>query len=294
MERTSRQIENGRYAMQLLADDIRLAGFYGEASVKAIPLPGVLADPCSTNIADWAAAMPLHLMGYDDGALVPTCIPAGLQPATDVIVVRRVATCEAGVAGCPAVVGGRGYIQVAKCGTQTPITPFQLGIQGANVFDRTVRDCATAAGMRQYMMRAYFISAANGRGDAIPTLMRVDFDGANFTTTPLVEGIENMHFEYGIDTDADGAPNVFTSNPTDYVCAGCTSITNWGNVVTVRIHILARNLEESLGYTDTKRYTLGRDFTGADIVVAPGGAYRRHAYTSVVRVVNAAERRDTP
>ena len=30
IERASRQIENGRYALQVLTDDIRLAGFYGE------------------------------------------------------------------------------------------------------------------------------------------------------------------------------------------------------------------------------------------------------------------------
>jgi type IV pilus assembly protein PilW len=296
MERTSRQIENGRYAMQLLSDDIRLAGFYGEANVKAIPLPGVLPDPCSTTAADWGAAMPLHLMGYDNGAGIPTCVPGTgtLKPATDVIAIRRVATCEAGVGTCPAITGGRGYIQVAKCSTQTPITPYEIGIEGSATFDRQNRDCATAAGKREYMMRAYFISSDNGRGDAIPTLMRIDFNGAGFTTTPLVEGIEELHFEYGIDTDNDGAPNAFTADPTNYICAGCTAITNWGNVVTVRINLLARNLEESLNYTDTKRYTLGRDAAGNEITVAPGGAYRRHAYTSVVRVVNAAERRDTP
>ena len=65
LERTSRQIENGRYAIQLLADDFRVAGFYGEFNVGAMPVPAVLPDPCSTNPADWNTAIPLHLQGYD-------------------------------------------------------------------------------------------------------------------------------------------------------------------------------------------------------------------------------------
>ena len=37
VERTSRQIENGRYASELLTEDLRLAGFYGELNVAASP-----------------------------------------------------------------------------------------------------------------------------------------------------------------------------------------------------------------------------------------------------------------
>lgn len=294
MERTSRQIENGRYAMQLLSDDLRLAGFYGEANVRAIPLPGALPDTCSISPADWAAAMPMHLMGWDNGVGAPACAGAARKPNTDIVAIRRVSTCEAGVVDCPIEKPNKAYIQVAKCATQTPIKPYQLGVQGSTTFDRTNKDCATAAGKRRYIVNTYFISTDNGQGQAIPTLKRIEFDGELFTEVPLVEGIEELHLEYGLDTNADGAADVYVADPTTYACAGCTAITNWANVVTVRISLLARNLEATLDYTDTKRYTLGRDASGAEIVVAPGGPYRRHAYTSLVRVINAAERRDTP
>ena len=42
VERTSRQIENGRYASELLTEDLRLAGFYGELNV-ASPRAGCVA-----------------------------------------------------------------------------------------------------------------------------------------------------------------------------------------------------------------------------------------------------------
>lgn len=297
MERTSRQIENGRYAMQLLSDDLRLAGFYGEANVRAIPVPGVMPDVCSITPADWAAAMPMHLMGWDNGVGRPACTGAAVKANTDVVTLRRVSTCEAGVGDCPIEQPTKGYIQVSKCATQTPITPYQIGIQGVTTFDRTNKDCATAAGKRRYIVNTYFVSPDNGRGEAIPTLKRIEFDGELFTEVPLVEGIEELHLEYGIDTNGDGSADVMVADPTTYACAGppaCTAISNWANVVTVRISLLARNLEPSVDYTDTKRYTLGRDSSGAEIVVAPGGPYRRHAYTSLVRVINAAERRDSP
>jgi len=94
MERSSRQIENGRYAMDLISEDIRLAGFYGELNVKQpslFPVPGALPNPCSTTQSDWIAGIPLHIQGYDDGSgLSGSCAPFyPPTPANDVLVVRR-------------------------------------------------------------------------------------------------------------------------------------------------------------------------------------------------------------
>jgi type IV pilus assembly protein PilW len=67
------------------------------------------------------------------------------------------------------------------------------------------------------------------------------------------------------------------------------------NVVTVQFHLLARNLETSLSYSEgTKKYILGKDAAGNDIERVPGDSYRRHVYTGLVRVANPAGRRDTP
>ena len=67
VERTSRQIENGRYAAELLSEDIRLAGFYGELNVGSPATLALPADPCSLLPGDWAEWMPIHLQGYDEG-----------------------------------------------------------------------------------------------------------------------------------------------------------------------------------------------------------------------------------
>ena len=112
VERTSRQIENGRYASDLLTEDLRLAGFYGEmTAATAAPAPALPADPCSLDAAQWRAWVPMHLQGYDDaGFASANCALTNLKPNTDVLVVRRARSCIAGVGGCDAVVAGKPYV----------------------------------------------------------------------------------------------------------------------------------------------------------------------------------------
>jgi type IV pilus assembly protein PilW len=43
LERNSRQIENGRFALELVSSDLRLAGFYGELDVRSVAPP---TRPC--------------------------------------------------------------------------------------------------------------------------------------------------------------------------------------------------------------------------------------------------------
>lgn len=298
VERVSRQIENGRYASQLLTDDLRLAGFYGEMNVGSVTAPGALpADPCSLSVADWNAWIPVHLQGYDNGVgfASANCALTNHKANTDVLVVRRARACVAGSTGCEAAAAGKPYLQVSLCGTQ--VTGHVLGLQGTATFDRTLRNCTAVAGQREYYVRIYFVSTDNGAGANVPTLKRLELTGSGWSTVPLVEGIEEFQIEYGLDTDGDGAPDQHVANPSDYptgACAGACPLTNWMNVMTVRFHVLARNLDASPNFTDTKTYSLGMDAAGDPIEVTPGGAFRRHIYSGLVRIGNPAGRRDVP
>lgn len=296
IERTSRQIENGRYALEVLTDDLRMAGYYGEFSAGS-GTPGALPDPCSVDPAVWRTAMPLHLQGYASGATMPSCLPGTLKSDSPALVVRRVRGCIAGVAGCDAVASAKGYLQVALCPTEAkePTTQYVLDV-GSGSFPLHLKDCTTIADRREYRVHIYFLGTTNGAGQNIPTLKRMELAGNTFTETALVEGIERLHIEYGIDTNGDGLPDVYQPNPTTYNCAtppACepTALTNWTNVMTAQLFVLARNIDPTPGYSDTKTYTLG------SLNVTPDAAYlnhRRHVYTSVVRIINPAGRRDTP
>jgi type IV pilus assembly protein PilW len=312
LERTSRQIENGRYAIELLSDDLRLAGFYGElsvgslsdATVPATPVPVALPDPCSNAAADWNSAMHVHVQGYSGGAGAPTtCLPTSLnfQPNTDILVVRRARGCSAGVAGCDAVQNGKPYVQVSLCATV--LTTHSLGLEGTAVFGLKKKDCLTEAVKREYYVHIYYVSADNGSGVAMPTLKRLELtpgtaasatSPANFTVVPLVEGIEHFKVEYGLDTDVtpDGSPDVYVGNPNDYpagTCAAACQVANWRNAVTVKLYVLARNLDASATSAVSRTYNLGgASYTPTDTKV------RRHVYTALVRMPNPSGRRDTP
>ena len=86
-ERVSRQVENGRYALVLLSEDIRHAGFYGEvknvvnlpstpAPPAVIPMPAALPNPCATDYASIEGAMPVPIQGVDNvaSATAPSCV----------------------------------------------------------------------------------------------------------------------------------------------------------------------------------------------------------------------------
>src|SRR5215471_12215872 len=97
-ERSSRQIENGRYALSLMSDGIRHAGFYGDVGdvtnlvlTPAITLPAALPDPCVTDVASVRAALALPLQGVDAPGAVPSCLPDHVA-GTDVVVIRRANT----------------------------------------------------------------------------------------------------------------------------------------------------------------------------------------------------------
>ena len=90
-QKAHRQIENGRYAMDLLSADLRHAGFYGEiASVGVVPA-GAPPNPCATDLATLASALPIPIQGVAGTDTKPSCVP-GRVTGTDVLVVRRAHT----------------------------------------------------------------------------------------------------------------------------------------------------------------------------------------------------------
>ena len=62
------------------------------------------------------------------------------------------------------------------------------------------------------------------------------------------------------------------------------------NVTSVRIYVLARSRERSPNYTDSKTYTLG----SAGNVGPFNDNFKRHVFTTTVRLTNISGRRITP
>jgi type IV pilus assembly protein PilW len=309
LERASQQIENGRYAMQVLGDDLRLAGYLGEFDLvqAALATPGAKPDPCATDVLTLNTALPLHIQGYDNGAAL-SCL-SDVKSNIDIVVVRRASTCVSGAA-CPTVVGAP-YFQGSFCNNTTELgspsgtNHYRLDIAPAappGNLTRTWRDCTTLASTRQYLTRIYFVANNDVAGDGIPTLKRAELTtahptsptGGTWTIVPIAQGIENLQLEYGIDANNDGIPDAVTADPDVYgACFGAGCVANWQNVVSVKINLLARNTSSSSEYTDTKTYSLGLLANGSANTVAPfNDRYKRHVFQAGVRLENPAGRRE--
>jgi len=300
IERANQQLENGSYSMKVIMNDISNAGYFAEFNPSQLVAPTTLPDVCDTTLANLDASVPIHIQGYDDGAGMPTCI-SDVRASTDVLAIRRVSTCVAGSANCDAVTAGDPYFQASLCGGATelgstnPNTYFSLDTVIANL-TRHKRDCTTLADLHRYETHIYFIANNDEPGDGIPTLKLAELSNGAFTISAIAEGIENMQLDYGLDTNSDGVPDIYTADPSTY--AGCSSTTtptcvgNWQNSMAVKVHILSRSITPGPVASDTKTYTLGLNAAGADIVVGPfNDQYRRHAFESYIKIYNAAGRR---
>jgi type IV pilus assembly protein PilW len=323
MEKTSQQIENGRYATQALRDDLRLAGYYGELNPKTLATPTAVPDPSLTDDASVSAALPLAVQGYHFGkdsasySTIPSAVSSLLtdrRANTDVLVVRRVSTCYSGPStaesSCSSMdTASSKYFQTTLCSTHlTNITDasktFVIGTDNT-VFTTTntsvtaytptyfaQKDCSTAAVTRAFNLHIYYVANNDVSGDGIPTLKMVSL-GANSFSSPaaIAEGIETLQIEYGVDTTGDGAPDSWVTDPAAGAATAAAAVTAWTQVTAVKIHVLARNAQASNGqFTDTRAYVLGST-TSSDNTFGPyNDGYKRHVYTTVARLVNVAGR----
>ncbi|MCY1290010.1 Type IV Pilus-assembly protein W [compost metagenome] len=309
IERANEQTENGRYAMQLLTDDLRNAGYLAEFNPALLSLPTTTPNPCATALADLKAALPIAVQGNDNAASIPTCL-SDVKAGTDIVVVRRASGCAVGTTDCDPLIAGAPYFQASGCTSPAELSsPNVANYYGLDVDTTNLtlhqKDCnppttpGTLAPLHQYRTHIYFIANNDKNGDGIPTLKRAELGASGFTIVPLVEGIENMQIEYGIETvtPTTGVASVFTADPASYGgCAGAVCIGYWRNIVSAKLYLLARNKKQTMGYNDgkLKTFAMGMNADGTANTVGPfNDAYRRHAYTSLIRVNNTAGR-NTP
>jgi type IV pilus assembly protein PilW len=268
-------------------------------------------DPCDVTVAGLNKSFFVHVQGYDNSATIPSCV-ADARAGSDILVIRRVSTCVAGPtleAGCDALPAGAPYFQSSNCYQATELAKNSGGAASAKDYqahfvlntDLTLAtthalDCATIAEYRRYLTRIYFVANNNVAGDGIPTLKRAELGPGGFTIVPLVEGIETIQFEYGVDTDGDGIVDAYTADPSTYnACAGATCVDYWLTTYAVKVNLLARNVDKSAGWSDNKTYTLGLKADGTANLFPVSGTYgdmyKRHAYNAAVRLDNPSGRR---
>jgi type IV pilus assembly protein PilW len=280
LERSGRQIESAAYALRLIETDLMSAGYWGEMGEQAAG--GTLPPVCPGLGADLVAAITelVDAAGYPvqgQDALLSNCVvPAA---GTDFLAIRRVNSCALDTAGCEPA-GTNFHLQVNSCLTPDGLPPLPgihyLVLSDTDALVYTQRDCSTQAPKYRFLSRVYYVNDQ-------AQLVRAELDGsgasAAYPDVPLVDGIESLRFEYGLDNDGDGQVDVQTTTPLG---------TEWADVAMVRISLVVRNLEPTAGYADGKTYTLaGTTFT------VPVGfeSHRRQVYSRTVSLRNIVGRR---
>jgi type IV pilus assembly protein PilW len=283
--RAGAQIENGRYVAELLREDLRLAGFYGETTVGGATY--TQPDPCSTAPVGWSGVpltLPSALQGYTpaDGLACLDHRKAG----TDAVAIRRVGVDTVDPTTLPAG-NGQYYVQYSYC-IGDVASPRLIFSTDKTLFVLRNRACLAPNQVRPYVSRVYFVADCNRcgvGGDSIPTLKRIDLVGNQIVTTALAEGVETLRFEYGFDTDGDGSPDTYR---TSLGPPGPTAL--WSNVVSLKTHFVVRSLDKATGanLATAQHFELG----GTPAIDVAADGYTRKAYSNVIRLVNPSAVRE--
>ncbi|SEI48931.1 type IV pilus assembly protein PilW [Azotobacter beijerinckii] len=267
VEKSGRQIENGTYALRLLEDELANAGYWGEAGGQ--PVAASLPPLCPTAAADISAAMGYPIQG--DAGSGSNC--AKSKDGSAFLAIRRVSTCAVGDVGCAAA-STDFHLQVSACQSESPGTLKLSTNVDALVFKQ--HDCKATAPRYRFLSRVFYV----GDNDI---LMRAELSSGNYNTvTSLVDDIEIIRFEYGLDINGDAQVDEYTPAPDD---------TDWPNVVAVKVSLIARNPQATLGYVDERTYMVaGEEYEVPDDRLA----FRRQFYSTTVHLRNVAGRRELP
>jgi type IV pilus assembly protein PilW len=287
LDRSSRQIENGRFAIDMMRDDIALAGYYGEIAPRDIT-QFLEADPCSTTASNmgWSsspASVPVAVQGPTTaGTTIPVswgCGTLNQRASTGYLVVRRL---EPPAIAASAAVAGTQYVQSNGCLDDARVLVFAAG-PGATNFPLLGADCSTPRPVREFFVRLYYVSTCGicSPSDGVPTLKVRELRGNAIVERTIADGIEDLQFEFGRDIDGDGVID-------DFVTQGAAG--DWQNVVAVRIRLISRATTESPGYQDDKTYDRGP----FGVYTPAQKQFKRRAYTALVEMPNVAGPREMP
>jgi Tfp pilus assembly protein PilV len=279
-EQMARMQENGRYAMRLLSREFAMAGFYG-GMPSSVDIPAASVDTdCSAG--DWAldARNPLDLVNDYAGQSLPvsqhltafSCLDrTAIAWNTDLVAIKRTAAEASMQRGIPAESLTSSTVAAWYLRVVSGVAPAWELLRPVDL--RSPSRALPSMSYWEAISRIIFIRKySEERGDGIPSLCMETLAGDALTARCLVEGVENLQVEFGIDTDEDGVPNRYIGAPT---------AAQLQNAVAVKIHLLLRSIGTLPGYRDAKTYRLG-----AAAVPATHDAYLRRVLSSTVLLRN--------
>ncbi len=291
--------ENGHAAIDLLAQDARMAGFQGCANLNS-EKPGTYL---SSGVPDFSMDSVIAGHAYDGSSWTPTLPAVRLTSAhavkanTDVLTVTRASSCSQDIQAsilngatsvtligektCPIKAGD--YFLISDCAGSEIFRSDSVTTSSGNTvlvtsdgsFGRSYSHVNTPFNAIARVMRLestdYFISE-NTSG--VPILRRNELDGSSgYTNTPLLEGIEDMSITYG-SRDPNTNENVLYN--------AASAVANWEHVSSVRISLLLRSVANNVAIERTAYRFAGVTTAAADMDA--GDKYLRRVYTTSIQL----------
>ena len=314
--------ENARFAVDMLVNDIRMAGYVGCSDAigsvnNTLTAPTndttlfTLTNPIegSENRAAWAPSTDTWLTGT--GTMLTGSDAITLRYFAPISTLSLSANMADGATGTDIALNCTGNcsndltvgenLAISDCAVAdifdvTAVTDADDDMAHGNATFSKAYD--TTAQISRYITNRYYIANGNNdkQGNPIPTLFRYTFaqdrgdvDGDTNTTEfleqsqALIEGVENMQILYGVDTNGD--PNAIADT---YVnAAGVAGASSWNDVVSVRIGLLLRTIEPNTSLEpDSNTYSV---LGTAVYTAAPNDNYRRRTYTTTVQIRNRTQ-----
>lgn len=270
----SRMQEVGRYALDVIAPDVRLAGYWGLTNRpdSFTNGAGAVAGDCGANFAVDVAN---PIQGRDakatgGGGYNLACnLAAGIAAVNwaDVLIVRR-ATVD------PTVMeNGRIQVQsnrevAALFSNATLPAGFAAGDQSEThdliVGAYYVGESAAINGVRQFALRRQTLIGGAG--------------GPSMRDDEIIAGVQDLQVQFGLDVNGDGTVERYV-NPQDVIPAGA-------RIATVQLWLLVVAEEGEVGFQDTNRpYT----YANANQTAAVFHDNRRRVVmTRTIQIRNAA------
>jgi type IV pilus assembly protein PilW len=304
-ERIARLQESGRTAVELMLRDIRAGGFRGctrnvpftttlESSTDllwnfATMMTGFDYSGDGTDADDWTPARPDvagdALPGSDvivvrtvrpnlpafttNAAIVSTTDPITVtrQAADTLPVGRTVVISDCNAAAVFAVSAFEGSGTTATLHHETGITGVGPGNSTADIGF----EYQPGAQVVPVDTVVYYIAESDTVRDVVnPSLWRVI---GSDDPQELIEGVEALQVEYGVDTDGDRIVN-------EYLDA--SAVTNWDNVMSVSFAVLIRSAEPNAQEIDKRTWKLlSAEYGPFD------DRFERTIYTTTVTLRNA-------
>ena len=258
--------ENARFALEILADNIRMAGYVGchdDIDNVTNNLVTVGVNDFSQFIEGTAGANDSIRIRYFQPFGVTTTADMGSEDANIMI-------------NDGAGINQNDILAISDCASADIFmnthndVPTDLRLEHAGSPSNTSINLSKAyptnSMISRVISRQYFIQASgNGTGPAL-------WWNTAAGNQELVEGVERMELLFGEDTSGNGRPN-------SYVNAG--GVTDWRDVVAVQIALLMRTTEEFGTVVDDNTYDLlGTSYDPVD------DRRRRRVFTTTVQVRN--------